>query len=683
MSRIFYKAILIVFLFILGGKNLSAQIARIVDVNASRVLYDAKRNLIYAAARSYDINYGNKLVSIDPESGQVVNSVFVGSDPSCMELTKDTNFIYVGLSGASQVKRVNLNTFSVDMTVSLGNGSYGPLYAEDLTTLVAGPQYVVVSRMSKSVSPRHSGVAVFKNGVQLSQVTASHTGSNVIEADDSVNVVYGYNNETTEYGFRRMRVDTTTGISVLDLVQGAGFGSNFEYHEGLIYSESGKVFDPRSNPPAAVGQFNAPYYYKKKVEADKHNNKVYITDYYSSLEIVVFNLSTYSSIETVNLQQYMPTGMQNPDVFDMIRYGVNGLALIVREQYTTEEDGVIILFESCIPRKSADLKIFPLLQSQGYNILDTVQIKYALTNLGLETARNVTLTDSVPGSLPLISYNTSHGSLSVQSGVLTLTLDSLIPGDTTVITLGVLKSTPDTIENKIEVTSNTFECNTSDNITTNDLTFEAEDLDIGFIVRPNSAFVTLGDTITWEYKIKTIGERPAMNIQFVDTLHPSLTLIDASASIGNLTINGNRVTCDLSFLDINEFFSVYISFKASTIDTVKNLAYVTVDYPDNFQGNNIASNYVLIVPNSVLEYTRPDFKMYPNPVNVNTSFTIHSESRIEKVCIYAPTGQLLSALYTSDKLFRLLLDTEGFSKGVYIVEVIGGKGAVRKKLIIK
>ena len=47
-------------------------------------------------------------------------------------------------------------------------------------------------------------------------MTAIHTGSNVIAFGATAGRLYGYNNETSEFGFRRMDV-TASGVTVLEI----------------------------------------------------------------------------------------------------------------------------------------------------------------------------------------------------------------------------------------------------------------------------------------------------------------------------------------------------------------------------------------------------------------------------------------------------------------------------------
>jgi hypothetical protein len=92
---------------------------------------------------------------------------------------------------------------------TLGADSFFGAYSvEDMAVVPGSPQVVAVSRKNTGVSPRHAGVAIYDNGIQRPITTPRHTGSNVIEFGSATRL-YGYNNESTEYGFRRMTVDAS------------------------------------------------------------------------------------------------------------------------------------------------------------------------------------------------------------------------------------------------------------------------------------------------------------------------------------------------------------------------------------------------------------------------------------------------------------------------------------------
>jgi len=210
------------------------------------IISDPTRGVIYASVPSSGGANANSVVKIDPLTASIVGSVVVGSEPGPMAISDDGTYLYVGLGGAPSVVRVHLPTFTKDIEFQLGNNAIrGPMYAEDLVVLPGLPRSVVVSRRNSCCSPRHEGVAIYDDGVARPRVTDLHTGSNRIVRGPSAARLYGYNNETTEFGFRSIRVNPDgllEEIIATSLV--SGLGVDIEFDGAYVYSTNGSVIDP-------------------------------------------------------------------------------------------------------------------------------------------------------------------------------------------------------------------------------------------------------------------------------------------------------------------------------------------------------------------------------------------------------------------------------------------------------
>lgn len=226
----------------------SAPTVRTVSVPANDLVYDPFSKKIYASVPSSAGTRGNSITVINPENGAIEGSVFVGSEPNRMAISDDGQFIYVGIDGAAAVRRFNVRTLTPELQFMLGTDTFsGPYYVDDLEVRPGCPDELAVAMRNQGFSPRHEGVAMFVNGVRRTNVTPDHTGSNVIEFGNSPRWLYGYNNETTDYGFRRMSV-TTTGLTIVDNSSNlfSGFGNDIRADGGYIYSNSGRVVNPQT-----------------------------------------------------------------------------------------------------------------------------------------------------------------------------------------------------------------------------------------------------------------------------------------------------------------------------------------------------------------------------------------------------------------------------------------------------
>jgi len=208
-----------------------------------------------------------------------------------------------------------------DLQFSLGSDPFfGPRQVQDVEVLPGNAQAVAISRRRPGVSPTHGGVAIFDNGAQRPNVTPDHTGSNVIEFSASSATLYGYNNETTEFGFRRMAVDSN-GVTVSDITGNliTGFGVDIEFDAGRIYSTTGRVVDPAG--PSLLGTFSG-ISFGALVEPDSTLGLVFfLTDESGTRRIRTYDPNTFLEAAA----PLIVTGVSGSPS-SLIRWGASGLA---------------------------------------------------------------------------------------------------------------------------------------------------------------------------------------------------------------------------------------------------------------------------------------------------------------------------------------------------------------------
>jgi hypothetical protein len=290
-------------------------------VEANDIVYDPVRQQIYASVASTDPSRGNTVTVINPATGAIVSSVFVGSEPRKLAMSDDAQFLYVALDGAAAVRQVDLATMTAGLQFPLGADSFlGLFYVEDMEVLPGAPNSVAVSRRNQGFSPRHQGVAIYDDGVKRPTETPGHTGSNVIVFSESAATLYGYNNETTEFGFRRMLV-SSSGVTVATVQSGliSGFGVDIEFDGGRIYATGGAVVDPASGTLA--GSFAATGF----VRPDVAKARVFFLE--PGAQIVrAFDATTFTPAGSVSVP-----GVSGA-AGSFIRWDVDGLAFRTAQQ---------------------------------------------------------------------------------------------------------------------------------------------------------------------------------------------------------------------------------------------------------------------------------------------------------------------------------------------------------------
>lgn len=301
---------------------------RKISLLTSDLIYDRVSDKIFASVPSRaGVARGNSITSIDPNTGAIGTSVFVGSEPNKMAITGKGTYIYVGCDGAAIVSRYDVVAGKLHSQFKLGGDStLGSYFVEDIEARPGTHDTVAVSRRNVGFSPRHEGVAIYINGVLQTKVTPGHTGSNVIEFGDVTNRLYGYNNETTEFGFRRMALERD-GVTVVDVADSfnsnliSGFGVDIEFDNNRIYATSGRVISPEGR--TLLGTFPA----SGPVRPDSALNRVFFLTGGSNfatapvtLTLRAFDPDTFLEVASLSIPNVTGTPTS------LIRWGAKGLA---------------------------------------------------------------------------------------------------------------------------------------------------------------------------------------------------------------------------------------------------------------------------------------------------------------------------------------------------------------------
>jgi len=300
------KRILLIIVITISLNTYSQFEINAINVTTNDLVYDTNTDRIYVSIPSSNGTNGNSIGIINPNNYSLENTIFIGSEPTILAISDDGQYIYSGFDGSSTVRRFNVSTQSADIQFPLGtDGSTGSFYAEDIEVMPGQPTTIAVSRRNIGFSPRHEGVAIFDNDVMRPTTTQDHTGSNKIEFTDASNL-FGFNNETTEFGLRRLSVNSG-GITETNVVNNvlSGFDIDFIYNNNKIYSTEGKVVDT-SNNPFVLGQFvnaSGPAVY------DTNNNLVCYAsfDFSGNIKFQRFNPNTFIIQDNLSISEAFGT----------------------------------------------------------------------------------------------------------------------------------------------------------------------------------------------------------------------------------------------------------------------------------------------------------------------------------------------------------------------------------------
>jgi trimeric autotransporter adhesin len=427
-----------------------------LELPVNDIVYNTKDSLIYASIPGYaGENLGNSIGAIDPTTGVLQKTIFVGSEPNRLALSDDGTQLFVGLDGAAAVRQVNLTTGTAGIQFSLGGSSviYNPPYtAVGLAVLPGQPNSVAVSSSSGIIT-------IFDSGVARSNTSASLNNyfgfAGALAFGSPASTLY-----VSTGSLYKLTIDAT-GVTAATQLQGNNLSRNsLQYDNGKLYTPSGLVFDATSG--AQIGQFSTtglvstnPAPAAGAIISDSTLNRAWIVpyNYGSANQLLSFDETTYDPVASIPVTGIgsIPSTAYSTNPADLIRWGQNGLAFHTPNQLYVLQ-GPIVKDNSTSP---ADLSVTvqaAATATTGTALTYTVKVQ----NLGPNTAQGVTLQDFLPGSAIVGSISTTQGSCN-GSGVFYCDLASITSGSSATVTVTVTPSVSGTIETTAMVSSVSYD----------------------------------------------------------------------------------------------------------------------------------------------------------------------------------------------------------------------------------
>lgn len=272
----------------------------------------ATSELVLAAAGSAGA-LGNNVAVLDASSGEVRQSVFAGSGPEMLRLTRDGSAAYVYLSGEKRVARIDLAAGARDLVFApdpIGKGA-----PTALADMVVGPNEALTTSYSDG------RLATFDRGALRPKVNMNTEGPGAhaptefhIVLNDSGTIAYALDVIWSSPIIKRMAI-RPDGVHYLSAASALAVG-RMSYANGLIYVSSGRVIDGERSrlvgvfdPPQGIGETH--------IALDLPAGRIYAI---SGNALAVYDSSTYNRIA----QRY--AGPDNARARSLVRYGADGLA---------------------------------------------------------------------------------------------------------------------------------------------------------------------------------------------------------------------------------------------------------------------------------------------------------------------------------------------------------------------
>ena len=311
---------------------------RRISLTTNDLVYSSTMGRIYASIPSSAGSGGNSIAAIDPTTGLITSTTFIGSEPNQLALSDDGHSLYVSLDGALAIRRFDALTNTPGLQFPIGQDLFHGRYGiSDFAVAPGNPGTVALARQFGGSFPPEVGVAVFDDGVQRPNAGPGHiSGADFLAFSASASKLYG---STSSGGIQTLTIDAS-GVTLASTVVPTVFGS-IKFSNGLVFTSAGHVVNPDTG--TLLGTF-----------ADANNSfpqfSAFVPDtsvgraYYLTIgptpgmiTLKAFDINTFLLLGSLDITsvQGLPTSL--------LRWGPNGLA------FRTTNNELYIIQTSLIP----------------------------------------------------------------------------------------------------------------------------------------------------------------------------------------------------------------------------------------------------------------------------------------------------------------------------------------------
>lgn len=382
--------------------RLSVAQVRFVAVKATGMVYCPQDDRIYAtAAHDAAGSLGNTVCRINPHTGKIESSVFVGDDPRGIVRTADGKSLYVLTANSKVVRQIDRAKMTAGLSFPVGEGQA----ARRIAPVPEVADALIVQRYNPSISPSGDNLAVFVKG--QSRVNGVPCGSEFALGIDPTRVITSSENSSSDFYFginALLHTDDGPGFSggsYLPLIAG-GYG--------LVLGRSGFVIDPEAR--LSLGRLHVE---SDELCVDPVRPVVYEIFNDQAPTLRCWDLRTFREAWKVPLPTWDgPHRLSSP-----IRWGTRGFAYL---------DGDYVVCGSWNlgkPSNPVDLALtrtgFPKGDVGGKSVSYTLTVK----NDSGSPSNGAFVTDTIPGVVEVLSVSASQGAVTYSDHVVRADLGSI------------------------------------------------------------------------------------------------------------------------------------------------------------------------------------------------------------------------------------------------------------------
>lgn len=371
------------------GRSSPATLSVFLPLLTNDLIYDATRGMLWASVpSSAGATLGNSVVSIDPYTGVLGGTLWVGSEPTKLSLSTDGSTLWVAFAGSPSVRKIDLTAMVLTPVRMYFPGGWGNnIYVSDLVASPGSPTTVAVAA---------GFVTIYDDAIP--RPNTGTTGATHLAYGSLASSLYGYSNSLSIYTIG------STGITSTQTTNSGNYSNDLRYDNGRLYLTSGEVLDGTSG--ILLGTFAA----AGPVAPDSGLGRAFILNpgqlYGSPNQVTAFDVNTFAPLGSFGVGGVDTSGYNSPS--SLVRWGKDGLAF-------STDTGVYVLRSPVIndlSKTPADISVSSSAPTSSLTGANTV-VKFTIKNAGPNMVSNVTLVGTFSGSSIVASASTSQGTCAV------------------------------------------------------------------------------------------------------------------------------------------------------------------------------------------------------------------------------------------------------------------------------
>jgi hypothetical protein len=454
-----------------GGTSNGLAYTVYVPIVSNSMVYNPVNGLLYLSIpASVGAPYGNSIVSMDPATGALGTPIPVGSEPNKLALTSDGKYLWVGLDGASGVRKVDLTANKAGLQFALSvtnNYNSNPQTALSLIALPGASDSVVVLQGTTYYA---SALGIYDSGVLRGALTTQnyYYSQYALQVDASRTEIYVGGSGLYTYTYSSTGLIPKVTNTNSNITVASSSFDEMQLINGKLYGDFSKVYDAEAGTLLGTMYQTGTNTAQGPSLVDTAQNKVFVLDNSTSNYCCY---SGYNQIQIFSPDDFSATGVTIPfsvpyyingtagtsiylTANRLVRWGSNGLALHTNAGiFTLQSNGVKDISSSV-----ADLAVAANASSNtttGTTSIYTVTV----TNNGPSTALDVALAIQIPSTGVLSSATTTSGACATSTSG--CNLGAVASGSTVPITVTILQTTAGTATLTARVSSSSTDNNSA------------------------------------------------------------------------------------------------------------------------------------------------------------------------------------------------------------------------------